>query len=143
MRNYSAELERYRQSGDICEYLNVNIFTPTVYELPAKFAVFEAAGFHWSNNTIMELVFPTIIRQFIVARCSYEYYLSYMNVSNFLVKLSNTRTCFQNETVQEYGPNALIPLGQYVVTHYVPAFLAILGILFNVSLLIVTTRKMC
>jgi hypothetical protein len=29
------------------------------------------------------------------------------------------------------------------VTHYVPAFLAILGILFNVSLLIVTTRKMC
>jgi hypothetical protein len=136
-------LEQYRQSGDICEYLNVNIFTFTAYELPARFTVFEAAGFHWSNNTIMELLFPTIIRQFIVARCSYEFYLSVMNVSNFLVNLSNIRTCFQKNSFHEEELNQLIPLGQYVVGHYVPAFLALLGILFNFSLLIVTARKMC
>jgi hypothetical protein len=29
------------------------------------------------------------------------------------------------------------------VGHYVPAFLALLGILFNLSMLIVTARKMC
>jgi hypothetical protein len=80
INNYSVELEQYRQSGDICAFLELNGgfllgFDHNIHDiLPAKFAALETAGFHLSSssNSILEMLIPSMIRQFTVARCLYD-----------------------------------------------------------------------
>jgi hypothetical protein len=155
---FSQQLEVSRQSGDICAFLNIDLAKfmfdrpdEQEIELAERFVAFERAGFHLSSNFLLEFLFPSILQQFAVARCAYElrlpiivgiFYLKFF-FSWFYMVLPVDFTCFQHNPLHCLYMVTLADSVSITPKIIVPSYVAVLAILFNISLLIVTASKMC
>ena len=75
-------MDVYRQNGNICAYLNIKTITKFDAEnLSAKFTALDTANLGYGFNPIMEFLFPSLMRQILVANCSFFNLLEIKNVS--------------------------------------------------------------
>nr|CAD2195478.1 unnamed protein product [Meloidogyne enterolobii] len=83
-QNYSTALENYRQTGDICAYLNITKTTKSdVENLADKLNALDI--YQGTNKSFLTIYLPTIAHQLIVGECSYNFRSLQMNFFAFCI----------------------------------------------------------
>ncbi|CAK5102682.1 unnamed protein product [Meloidogyne enterolobii] len=123
--NISASLLTYLQNGDICNYLNIRTTSKDdSNNLTIKLDLLDQLN----NKTIFDFIFSNINHQLIVAECTYKYYLNYISTpqyNNLILNLRNMGVWSGN-----------------IFYHILPAIFAFISILLNISLIIVSFKKL-
>nr|CAD2195965.1 unnamed protein product [Meloidogyne enterolobii] len=126
-QNYSAALENYRQTGDICAYLNITRTTKSdVENLADKLNALDI--YQGTNKSFLTIYLPTIAHQLIVGECSYTFKSQQMNTQ-----------AYYNSTLIYYDEFGFIkPTVPWVV---IPGIFTIISIILNICLIYASIRK--